>query len=351
MATVEDQKLRTRSCRVSLMEPLLPQPRSGRDFAYVTILWTEDFVDNAIVWATGLAASGSAFRRICIVARGKIARSKLGILSRCCCDIDFADPIQAPAFSTSRSSRYEFVLTKLRVLQLDRKGLRKIVMMDADTLVLQNVDELFWLPSPSATVNKDTLMGEMDKPKLSAGVMVLEPDSEKFDQLLADLHYEDRGTFSQFVEQDLLDAYFNHTYNIIPLTYNLYPELLDIMPFLHHDDQWEPSSNWSLPLDHGVKVVHLWHLFNPFQTEAYKGAQYLQMSARLVHKQMWKWYTLFWDLHQKGLERGAPQEYPKWKQQCAERSQAFGRHSQRFVPVLGTSTEIQICRHVDGLAW
>ena len=23
----------------------------------------------------------------------------------------------------------------------------------------------------------------------------------------------------------------------------------------------------------------------------------------------------------------------------------------RFVPVLGTSTEIQICRHVDGLAW
>ena len=30
-----------------------------------------------------------------------------------------------------------------------------------------------------AMLLQDTLMGEMDKPKLSAGVMVLEPDSEK----------------------------------------------------------------------------------------------------------------------------------------------------------------------------
>ena len=63
-------------------EPLLLQPRSGRDFAYVTIIWSEDYVDNAIVWATGLIASGSTFRRLCMVARGKIERRKIRILSR-----------------------------------------------------------------------------------------------------------------------------------------------------------------------------------------------------------------------------------------------------------------------------
>eukprot|EP00439_Symbiodinium_sp_Y106_P086502 s2122_g33.t2 len=338
--------------RPAAEEPLLLQPRSGRDFAYVTIIWSEDYVDNAIVWATGLIASGSTFRRLCMVARGKIERRKIRILSRCCCDIDLTDPIQSPALSSSRSSRYEFVLTKLRVLQLDQKGIRKIVMMDADTLVLQNVDELFWLPSPSATVNKDTLMGELEKPKLSAGVMVLEPDSVKFDHLLEGLHGMET---SQFVEQDLLDAYFNHSYNIIPLTYNLYPELLDVMPFLHFESDSEANDmlpNFSFPMDNGIKIVHLWHLFNPFQTFAYAGAQYLQINAKMVHRQMWRWYTLFWTLHQLGLQRGAPEEYPKWKQRCVERSQAFGPvQSRRFVPVLGTSGGIEVCRHVDGLAW
>ena len=69
-----------------LQEPMLPQPRSGRDFAYVTVLWGDEYVDNAIVWATGLAASGSTFRRVCIVARGRITRSKIRILSRPGCD-------------------------------------------------------------------------------------------------------------------------------------------------------------------------------------------------------------------------------------------------------------------------
>mmetsp|Transcript_3912 Transcript_3912/g.9094 ORF Transcript_3912/g.9094 Transcript_3912/m.9094 type:complete len:229 (+) Transcript_3912:119-805(+) len=228
-------------------------------------------------------------------------------------------------------------------------------MMDADTLVLQNIDELFWLPSPSATVNKDTLMGELQKPKLSAGLMVLEPDSEKFDGLVSYLHTDAGRNLSEFVEQDLLDIYFNHSYNIIPLTYNLYPELLDFMPFLHHEKDAGSTELWpnlTFPLDNSVKVVHLWHLFNPFQTTAYKGAQLLQMNAKLLHKQMWRWYTLFWKFHQEGLQRGAPEDFPVWKKQCASRSQAYGpAQSQRFVPILGSAQRMEVCRHVEGLAW
>ncbi|CAJ1446619.1 unnamed protein product, partial [Effrenium voratum] len=313
----------------------LIQPKSARDFAYVTILWSEDFVDNAIVWASGLIASGSLFRRICMVGRGRIAKSKLQVLAKCCCDIDITDPIR----SDHRSSRYDLVLTKLRVLQLDRKGLRKIVMMDADTLVLQNIDELFWLPSPSATVNKDTLMGELSKPKLSAGVMVLEPDSAKFQEVMA----SQVSATSDFIEQDLLDAYFNHSYNIIPLTYNLYPELLDLMPFLISEDE-----DAQPPLVTGIKVVHFWHLFNPFQTTNYEGAQYLQLNAKLVHPQMHRWYDLFWRLHQRGLRRGAefPEVFERWQRACEAQTVSFGDESRRFVPVLG----MDLCRHVEGFA-
>jgi len=37
----------------------------------------------------------------------------------------------AKALSKSSSDQYALVLTKLRIFQLDKKGLRKIVMMDA----------------------------------------------------------------------------------------------------------------------------------------------------------------------------------------------------------------------------
>ena len=58
------------------------QPRSAKDFAYVTILWSDDFVDNTIVWATSLAATGSTFRRIRLIGRGRISKSRITILSR-----------------------------------------------------------------------------------------------------------------------------------------------------------------------------------------------------------------------------------------------------------------------------
>ena len=100
-----------------------------------------------------------------------------------------------------------------------------------------------------------------------------------------------------FLEQDVLNAFFHQTYNILPLTYNLYPELLDFMPFLHNrQDEGVNSSMWptlALPLDNGIKVVHLWHLFNPFQIIKHQGAHSLQVNAKRVHKQMWRWCPPF----------------------------------------------------------
>ena len=55
---------------------------------------------------------------------------------------------------------------------------------------------------------------------------------------------------SQFAEQDLLDAYFNHSYNII-LNLQLVPTTIG------------SYAACELPLD-SIKVVHFWHLFSPF---------------------------------------------------------------------------------------
>eukprot|EP00930_Biecheleria_cincta_P058729 TRINITY_DN44524_c0_g1_i1.p1 TRINITY_DN44524_c0_g1~~TRINITY_DN44524_c0_g1_i1.p1 ORF type:complete len:517 (-),score=63.21 TRINITY_DN44524_c0_g1_i1:176-1726(-) len=352
--------------KASSPNPFLVQPLSTKDFAYVTVLWSDDFVDNAIVWAEGLRATGCTFRRICMVARGRVKKSRIRILTRCCCHVILTEPIQSPEYSTKGVwSRYEFVLTKLRVLQLDKQGLRKVVLMDADTLVLQNIDELFWLPAPAATVNKDTLMGELEKPKLSAGMMVLEPNSQEFEKLIDGLQDLENRTSKEnllmFIEQELLDVHYNYRYHVIPLSYNLYPELLDIMPFLHHSRDHIQNSSVSdplrLPLDSSIKVVHMWHLYNPAMTNDNEQLNVLQLHAKLVYKQMWRWYILFWELHQLGLERGAPEDYPGWKKRCNDAAidLAYGsEHAARFVPALGNGRDgyqTALCRHIWGIGY
>lgn len=51
--------------------------------------------------------------------------------------------VAAEALSRSSWSQYALVLTKLRIFQLDRKGLKKIVMMDA-LVILPFFLCLFW---------------------------------------------------------------------------------------------------------------------------------------------------------------------------------------------------------------
>ena len=57
--------------------------------------------------------------------------------------------------------------------------------MDPDTFVLQNIDELFWMPAPWLTVGWSTLLGEERMPTFSSGFMVIEPDEDTFDSLSA----------------------------------------------------------------------------------------------------------------------------------------------------------------------
>merc|ERR1719401_2923978 len=147
--------------------PWLKQPPGHKDFAFVTVLWSVEYVDTVLAWAGGLIAVGSTFGRVCMVVKEWIWEHLLELLQRCCCDILPVDPILSPWKATKRTSRYELVLTKLRALQLHKDGYRKIVLMDSDILVLQNIDELFWYPAPAAAVSSSTLVGTTNVPNLN----------------------------------------------------------------------------------------------------------------------------------------------------------------------------------------
>lgn len=350
--------------------PWIIQPQQHSDFAYVTVLWSNDFVDCALAWAMSLKKSGSIFRRICLVAESRMSPEYLAALQRGTCEVIPVEPIQSPTSAMKGEwSRYEFALTKLRVLQLASRGLRKIVLMDSDTLVLQNVDELFWYPAPAVTLSKASLLGETAEPRLSTGVMVLEPSAADFDGVMKLLReWEARSgekEILRFIEQDLLDMYWfvdgRPRYYILPMSYNLYPELLDIFPWLHRPPKQSPAGG-AAPGEEGpgpgpepgVRIVHFWEWYNPM-IGAKHGPQsaqhHLQMQARTKHKLMWDWYELWWGFHQHALEELAPQRYATWREQCRYMMELDNpRLAGQYLPMLGGDPNGKLtCHHPTGL--
>mmetsp|Transcript_42458 Transcript_42458/g.137297 ORF Transcript_42458/g.137297 Transcript_42458/m.137297 type:complete len:131 (-) Transcript_42458:101-493(-) len=130
--------------------------------------------------------------------------------------------------------------------------------------------------------------------------------------------------------------------------------MLDTMPFLVPElcEAGCDASLASFPLDHGVKVVHFWHWYNPMMATAESARQGMQLNARLKHKQLWYWYELWWELHQDSLEKAFPDHYHIFVRECgAVNSQRFGTDlGSKFVPVFAGSGGS--CIHIyGGLAW
>jgi len=339
--------------------PFFMQPKKHSDFGYVTVFWGEKYLDNVIAWSAGLRAVGSSFPIYCLVVPEMLWEGYAEVLRACCCEVIGVEPIRWEG-SPEKTSRYDLVLTKLRAYQLGARGLKKVVLMDADMLVLQNIDELFWLPAPSASPLHGTFLGDSAEPKMSAGVLVIEPSEAEFHSIMrtVSMYQESSGGEwgSEFFEQDMLDLHWARTrpgvpFNMLPLTYNLDPRMLDVMPFLSPHDISE-KLHADFPLDHGVKAVHLWNWYNPMLATTGSARQSLQLSARLKHRVLWHWYELWWRLHQDGLQRGLPKEFPIWRDHCLQHNtRRYGSEiASKFVPVLlGGGGQ---CLHSQsGLAW
>ncbi|KAF7792736.1 hypothetical protein EIP86_003834 [Pleurotus ostreatoroseus] len=108
--------------------------------------------------------------------------------------------------------------TKLSLWSLDTIGVRSLVYLDADTLVVRNFDEIFGMPYRFAAV--PDVWGDKRGFTLefNAGVLFLRPDSTVFEHMINQLP---TARFpEQFAEQAYLNQYFAADAVRLPLVYN-----------------------------------------------------------------------------------------------------------------------------------
>jgi alpha-N-acetylglucosamine transferase len=249
-------------------------------YAYVTLVTNADYAMGALALARSIQLSGTR-ADIVVLHTGGVADAALVPLSELGCRLirtellDTSDAFNerharnklhanAP-FTKGRKPAFHSPLDnfcKLRLWQLTEY--QACVFIDADALVLRNIDKLFDYPEFSAAPNVyETLR---DFHRMNSGVFVARPSADTFAAMLKMLDQPE--AFWRRTDQTFLEAFFPDWHGL-PVTMNMLqyvwfnlPDLWDWKQIgvLHYqyEKPWEkdhPKADQLRPL------IDLWHAY------------------------------------------------------------------------------------------
>ncbi|KAJ6848463.1 putative galactinol synthase 1 [Iris pallida] len=238
----------------------------GARRAYVTFLAGDgDYVKGAVCLAKGLRKVGSAYPLV-VAVLPDVPVSHRELLQSQGCIVREIEPVYPPENDTRFAMAYYVInYSKLRIWNFVEYS--KMIYLDADIQVYDNIDHLFDLPDGHLYAVMDCFCeatwkhtrqyqigycqqapqkvawpAELGPPPalyFNAGMFVFEPDLRTCDSLLSTLVVTPP---TPFAEQDFLNMFFRGIYKPIPLVYNLVLAML-----------WRHPENVELEK---VKVVH-----------------------------------------------------------------------------------------------
>mmetsp|Transcript_24821 Transcript_24821/g.44930 ORF Transcript_24821/g.44930 Transcript_24821/m.44930 type:complete len:179 (+) Transcript_24821:98-634(+) len=144
--------------------------------AYATLLTSDDFLMAIQALAASLKATGTEHLPMIVLHTDQVSKS---VTSRLAADTSLrlrqVEPIPNP-HKTDVPGWVNSGFTKLRLWE--QEDFAKIVYIDADCLVLENIDELFDTPCPAFCPDV------FPPDKFNAGVIVMEPNQETFQDMM-----------------------------------------------------------------------------------------------------------------------------------------------------------------------
>jgi alpha-N-acetylglucosamine transferase len=220
--------------------------------AYVTTLYNGDgYLPGVEVLGRSLEVSGSREMRIVLVTSdvGTPTRERLAKHGWQVRDVE---GIVNPAADHLLFSRFASVFTKLRAFEL--VDFERVVLLDADTLVLQNVDDLFERPPFAAA--PDFFLPD----RFNSGVMVIEPSDSMFRRMMEALAVA--GTYDGG-DQGFLNTFFADWY-AMPVPHRL-PVGYNMAHFIYQFLRGHPTLRKTLERE--AKIIH-YMVQKPWQAKA-----------------------------------------------------------------------------------
>ena len=298
------------------------RPR-GKGYAFVAVLFGPDeemlqrFVLGALVLGHSLKMSGTIFDLVLLHTADVMGVPGAGLL-----DVFWktreVDYVEAAEMLTCRSEeRFRHVFTKLQVFGCD--DYEKVVLVDIDLLVRDNIDELRHLKPPCALRRgHKSLPSHVDvslacydrqgRPSfgMNLGVAILKPSREELERMSESVKSRDSmHEASNGPEQDFLSRWFKN-WTSMDLKYNY-----QLHQLAHSLDHEGPEAERLQLKFENVKVLHYSGKVKPWDFYFEPGDAERSFMAFCNEKLLPAYGASGHDLHEK-IKRAAKE----WKEQC-----------------------------------
>ncbi len=208
--------------------------------AYICVLTSDNYHEGVLVLARSLAATRPAFPLYALLTADvaenvRIRLEKAGLV---CLRSEKSLEFPATAVTANRMPHWNKTLSKLLIFDLVQ--FEKLVYLDADMLVLSNIDALFEAPNLSA-VNSGGMLAEFASwRELNSGLLVIEPRAGLSAEILAQLPAV-LAARDMFGDQDLINFNYpswpQNTALHLPHGYNM---------LVQHADRYQAQLGFSI---------------------------------------------------------------------------------------------------------
>jgi alpha-N-acetylglucosamine transferase len=208
-------------------------------YAFVSIITSDDYLRGLLVLHRSLIDINTQYPFLTLITED-ISVDTVSVLDKHHIPYKIIKTKINNPTDVDQSHRWFPTYSKLNVF--DQTQYDKVVYLDADMLILRNIDELFKFPHMSAVIAGGMLPGKSTRKHLNSGMFVLEPSHELFEDMMSKIgkieKLESGGSIDKprrGSDQDFLNAYYldwpnqkelqlDHKYNIIHYLLDEYNE-------------------------------------------------------------------------------------------------------------------------------
>jgi alpha-N-acetylglucosamine transferase len=208
-------------------------------YAFVSIITSDDYLRGLLVLHRSLIDTNTQYPFLTLITED-ISVDTVSVLDKHHIPYKIIKTKINNPTDVDQSHRWFPTYSKLNIF--DQTQYDKVVYLDADMLILRNIDELFKFPHMSAVIAGGMLPGKSTRKHLNSGMFVLEPSHELFEDMMSKIgkieKLESGGSIDKprrGSDQDFLNAYYldwpnqkelqlDHKYNIIHYLLDEYNE-------------------------------------------------------------------------------------------------------------------------------
>ena len=196
-----------------------------KNYAYVTLLTNDGYFPGAIILKESLKSVKTKYPLLCMVTPN-VSLETTQKLEKAGIKPVHIDLIEFPEIIAQLNSEvhyevfntWRYCLSKLNCFTFTQYD--KLIFLDADLLILKNLDHCFEMPHMTAAFDGEYRNLWPRWPHFNSGFMVIEPSIDEFNKILDFINnlnpydvYDFRGDHYVLADQELLNLYYSNWKN------------------------------------------------------------------------------------------------------------------------------------------